>query len=241
MLRAGPRLETASAAYTRGAMDAALLVKLALGVAVILSGVLVVVARRAASLQRVRAQAIAALCAQRGFLPGAEFGDFETFAYFGSNSVSNSFFSADHRAAVADFIRSPGKDQLYFSILAFTVAGLNVPYLAVTRRHQGAPTIGGPPNVELESIEFDQRFAVRTNDRRSAVMLLDPGVMQLLLDCEPVGFYMAGDKALAFVNRTAELLHPTAEPIAFEVLFRFWDGFVARVPALVRTEYAAPP
>jgi hypothetical protein len=65
--------------------------------------------------------------------------------------------------------------------------------------------------------------------------------MQLLLDCEDVNFDMAGDKVLAFVNRATEPAHQPTEPVEFELLFRFFDGFVTRVPALLRSEYAAAP
>lgn len=106
-------------------------------------------------------------------------------------------------------------------------------------RQARAQAIGGPPTVEQESIVFDERFIVRAKDRRSAVMLLDPGMMQLLLDCEPVNFDMVGDKVLAFINRAAEPAHQPSEPVEFEQLFRFWDGFLPRVPELLRAEYAA--
>jgi hypothetical protein len=72
------------------------------------------------------------------------------------------------------------------------------------------------------------------------VMLLDPGMMQWLLDCEEVSFDMAGDRVLAFINRAAEPKHQPTEPVEFEMLFKFLDGFVPRVPQLLRSEYAAP-
>src|SRR5258708_15266148 len=114
-----------------------------------------------------------------------------------------------------------------------------MPYVSVTRRDLGILILGGPPTVQLESIDFDQRFTGRAEDGRSAVMLLDPGVMQLLLDCADVNFDMVGDKALAYVNRAAEVAHKPSEPVELEMLFRFWDGFVARVPELLRSEYGA--
>jgi Protein of unknown function (DUF3137) len=117
------------------------------------------------------------------------------------------------------------------------VTGVNVPYVAVTLAGEAA--LGGPPKLELESIEFDQRFAVKAADRRSAVMLLGPGMMQLLLDCKQVSFHMAGDKVLAFINRAAEPAHQATAPVEFEQLFRFYDGFIAQVPELLRSEYAA--
>jgi hypothetical protein len=109
----------------------------------------------------------------------------------------------------------------------------------VAFRNLTGPVLGGPPTVELESTDFEKRVVVKAKDRRSAVMLLDPGMMQLVLDCEPVSFDMAGDKVLAYVNRMSVPTHHSAEPVEFELLFRFWDGFGPRVPALLRSEYTA--
>jgi hypothetical protein len=203
--------------------------------------VIFVAFRRQAPLMRARQQAIAAMCAQRGLVPGTELGDFALLGNLNNRQLTNSFSSPDHRIAVADYIRPARKSVELFSLLAFTVAGLNMPYVSVTRRDLGILMLGGPPTVELESIDFDQRFTVRAKDRRSAVMLLDPGVMQLLLDCADVNFDMVGDKALAYVNRAAEAAHRPSEPVELEMLFRFWDGFVVRLPAILRSEYPAAP
>ena len=203
--------------------------------------VIFVALRRLAPQQRARQQAIAAMCAQRGLVPGAARDDFAILGNFNIRQLTNSFSSPDHGLAVADYIRPAGKSVELFSLLAFTVAGLNMPYVSVTRRDLGTLMLGGPPAVELESVDFDQRFTVRAKDRRSAVMLLDPGVMQLLLDCADVNFDMVGDKALAYVNRAREPAHRPSEPVEFEMLFTFVDGFVARVPELLRSEYAAAP
>ena len=200
-----------------------------------------VASRRQAPLLRARQQAIAAMCAQRGLVPGAAPGDFAILGKFNSRQLMNSFSSPAHGVAVADYVRPAGKSVELFSLLAFTVAGLNLPYVSVTRRDLGILMLGAPPTVELESIDFDQRFTVRAKDRRSAVMLLDPGVMQLLLDCADVNFDMVGDLALAYVNRAAEPAHRPNEPVEFEMLFRFYEGFVARVPEELRSEYAASP
>ncbi len=165
--------------------------------------------------------------------------DFPILGNFNDRQLTNSFSSPDHGLAVADYIRPAGKSVELFSLLAFTVAGLNMPYVSVTLRGLGILMVGGPSAVELESIDFDQRFTVRAKDRRSAMMLLDPRIMQLLLDCADVNFDMVGDKALAYVNRAAEAAHKPSEPIEFEMLFRFVDGFVARVPDLLRSEYGS--
>jgi Protein of unknown function (DUF3137) len=211
------------------------------GLVVVVCGVLVVVGlRRTAPLTRARQQAIAALCASRGLLPGAGPGDFAILGRIDPRWLSNYFSSTDHGVTVADFVRPAGKNTQFFTLLSLTVAGLNVPYVAVARRNLIAgPVLGGPPTLELESTEFDQRFMVKAKDRRSAVMLLDPGMMQFLLDCEQVSFDMVGDRVLAFINRAAEPSHRPTEPVEFEMLFKFWDGFVPRVPEPVRSEYAS--
>lgn len=223
-------------------MDAVVISGIASSVSVVLISVAVfVMYRRLAPLQRARRQAIATLCAQRGLLAGAGPGDFAMLGRIDPRWLSNYFSSPDRAVTVADFVRPAGKNTQFFTLLSFTVAGLNLPYVAVARRNLMAdPLLGGPPTLELESTEFDRRFTVKAEDRRSAVMLLDPGMMQFLLDLEEVSFDMAGERVLAIINRAAEPKHQPTEPVEFEMLFKFLDGFVPRVPELVRSEYAAP-
>ena len=90
-------------------------------------------------------------------------------------------------------------------------------------------------DMRLESIDFDDRFAVRADDRRAAVML-DQGMMQGLLDRDQVSFTQAGDEMRTFVKRQSKT---QVEPVELELLFKFGDGFVSRIPTLLRTEYAA--
>src|SRR6266851_5032164 len=90
--------------------------------------------RRQAPMLRMRQQAIAAMCAQRGLVPGAAHDDFAILGNFSNRQLTDSFSSPDHGLAVADYIRPAGKSVELFSLLAFTVAGLNMPYVSVTRR-----------------------------------------------------------------------------------------------------------
>ena len=209
------------------------------GAALVCVILIIVIARLRGPMEKARHNALAALCAQRGFEPGAATGDFPLLGNIDRSWLSNSFLSPDHGVAVADFTRPEGKTAQFYSVVSFTVAGVNMPGVSVMRRGLGALMMGGPSTVELESIDFDERFTVKAKDRRSAVMLLDPGMMQLLLDCEHVNFAMVGDRVLAYVNRESESRHKPTDPIEFEQLFRFLDGFVARLPELLRTEYAA--
>ena len=204
--------------------------------------IIVVVARRAAPLQKARRQAMAAMCAQRGLVPsGANLGrDFSMLPSIERTGLTNAFSSLDGRLAAADLIRSEGKSAAFFSVLSFTVPGVNMPMVSVDPRNMftGA-VVGGAPTLELESDEFDRRFVVRAKDRRSGMMLLDPGMMQWLLDCDHVSFVMIGDRVLASVNRATEPSHNPSEPVEFELLFKFYDGFLARVPAILPSEYPA--
>jgi hypothetical protein len=219
-----------------------LVIAMALTASVILfSAVIVIAARRVRPLEKARQQAIAALCAQRGLVPGVGPGDFAILGHIDPRFLTNAFSSSGQGLTVADCVLPAGKNTQFFTLLSFTVAGLNMPDMAVTLRTMPGPVLGGAPTVELESDEFEKRFLVKAKDRRSAVMLLDPGMMQLTLDCGQVSFDMAGDKVLASINRANEPRHQATAPVEFELLFKFRDGFVARVPALLLSEYPARP
>ena len=211
----------------------------ALAVVVAATVVLLVAGKRLRPLIQARHRAIAALCGRRGLTPNAGSADFALLGPISDRWLTNSYASAYHSVAIADLTRPAGRGLVYFTVIVFEVAGLNLPFMSVTRRGVGRVTLGGPPGVELESIDFDQRFEVKARDSRSAVMLLDLPMMQLILDCETVSFDMAGSKVLAYINRATEAAHRPAEPVEFELLLRFMDGFMGRVPSLLRTQYAA--
>jgi hypothetical protein len=150
-----------------------------------------------------------------------------------------------------------------FSMVSFAVPGINLPFVGVTRKGEGSIpgfTRGNP--LTLESIDFDERFLISAEDRRSAVMLLDQGMMQWLLDCDHVSFEITGDRGQALVKRSSESSyqpgldpgrrlpwqaatpHPDsqqAEPVELELLFKFVDGFASRVPEQVHKEFAINP
>ena len=204
--------------------------------------IIFVLVRRLAPLQKARRQAMAAMCAQRGLVPsGANLSrDFSMLSSIERTGLRNAFSTPDGGVAAADLVRSEGRSEAFFSVLGFTVGGVNMPTVSVDPRNMfTTAVVGGEPTLELESDEFDKRFVVRAKDRRSAVMLLDPGMMQWLLDCDHVSFVMIGDRVLASINRATEPAHNPSEPVEFGLLFRFYDGFVARVPAILRSEYAA--
>jgi hypothetical protein len=209
-------------------------------------------ARRATPRKQERQQKVAALCEKRGLSPGLVnlTNYFEIASPMGPSAFENSFSSLDGGISAADFWRHEDNKNWYaFSLLAITLAGLNMPYVAVTRKGlPGLALVWGPPHVGLESIDFDTKFTVRAQDRRSAVMLLDQGMMQWLLDCEQVSFEIGGNRVAALVRRSAEPTYQPAlpshsnprraDPVELELLFKFMDGFVPRIPLLLRSEYA---
>jgi hypothetical protein len=198
-------------------------------------------AGRAGVEQKARSLAIAALCARRGFTMGPvhQPGHVTVQNPFLLHRLVNAFSAADGSVVGGDISRGDSKHIQFFSVLEFAVAGLNMPRLAALRIGQNSVTDVWGPVLELESSDFDKQFAIIAKDRRSAVMLLDQGMMQWLIDCVRVSFEMIGDRVMAFVDRAAEPPHQPSEPVEFELLFKFYDGFVNRVPSLLRSEYAA--
>jgi hypothetical protein len=229
--------------YTRGALSVSLLIGIVVVVAVAFLPLYFLqlnATRQAVTRQKARAVAIAALCLQRGLATGPvhQPGD-STQNPFQLHGLVNPFGSPDGSVVGGDISRGDSKQMQFFSLLEFTVAGLNMPRLAALRIGQNSFTDVWGPVLELESLDFDKQFAVIAKDRRSAVMLLDQGMMQWLMDCGRVSFEMIGDRVMSFVDRAAEPRHQPGEPVEFELLFKFCDGFVSRVPELLRSEYSS--
>lgn len=133
-------------------------------------------------------------------------------------------------------VPSPGAHhQVSFSWqLLRAVPGLNLPSVAVSRKGAAGALVVQGQSLTLESIDFDARFAVTAVDRRAAVMLIDEGMMAWLLECDRVSFLFQGTTLSAFVPPG----DPASEPLAqLETLFHFCEGFVARIPEIVATEY----
>jgi hypothetical protein len=214
-----------------------------------------------------RRQAIAAICEKRGMVPNPVDLSRTILALIpGIGPVyENSFASPDGSLWAADMWtldenqKQPQKWNS-FSMLVFAVPGLHLPYLGVTRKGQKIGSGLRGSLVELESIDFNDRFIVKSEDRRGAVMLLDLGMMQWLLDCDEVSFQITGGQGQALIRRSAEpgyqpnlvqgwhlpgqsaapFSNPhKVEPVELELLFKFVDGFGPRVPELVRTEFGA--
>jgi hypothetical protein len=213
-----------------------------------------------------REQAIAAICEGRGMVPNPVDLSRTILALIpGQGPVyENSFASPDGSLWAADMWtldetqKQPQKWNS-FSMVAFAVPGLHLPHVGVTRKGQAISAVLMSGNtVELESIDFNDRFIVKAEDRRAAVMLLDQGMMQWLLDCDEVSFQITGAQGQALIRRSFEpgfqpglvqgwhlpgqsaapFSNPRkVEPVELELLFKFVDGFVPRLPEQVRSEF----
>ncbi len=124
------------------------------------------------------------------------------------------------------------------STLGFSVAGLNLPYIGVGRKGVVNLALVPGEQIQFESIDFDNRFAVKTTDRRAAVMLIDEGMMQWFLDCDRVSLTIKGHGFSATVQGSGPRGNGVPD---FDLLLRFQEGFLPRVPEQVRSEFAAPP
>jgi hypothetical protein len=148
----------------------------------------------------------------------------------------NKFVSGDGTLSVGDASSHDRKNA--FTLMMFPARDLNLPYLSVTRNGDvDVSTSTNGQRVQFESIDFDGRFTVRANDRRSAVMLIDQGMMQWLLDCDHLNFQVWGGLVFGFVRRHVP---QAAEPLELELLFRFYDGLPSHVPEIVHSEFPSP-
>jgi hypothetical protein len=92
----------------------------------------------------------------------------------------------------------------------------------------------GLPDIQLESEEFNRSFIVQCRDAKFATDLLDPQMMELLLSAKgKVDVTLMG----RFVLLTAKQLAPAELPW----LLGLAEGFVERVPPVVRDLYASHP
>src|SRR5260370_7661423 len=137
--------------------------------------IIVIAARRLAPLQKARRQAMAAMCAQRGLVPsGANLSrDFSMLSSIERTGLRNAFSTPNGGVAAADLIRSEGKSEAFFSVLSFTVAGVNIPMVSVDPRNIFTGALGGgAPTLDLASDEFAKRSLVTPTPPRTAVILL---------------------------------------------------------------------
>jgi hypothetical protein len=187
---------------------------------------------------RKRDQAITDVCTQRGmwrvddvrspFLP--------QMLPLTGHACRNTFAAPDWSLWFSEVTDSTGRDV--FDVLIFGIQQLNLPYVEVARKRDVDVPLGARgATVQLESIDFTDRFQIRADDPRAAVMLLDQGMMQWLLDLDRVSFQVSGPLVSALVMRRK---HDSAQPAELVLLLQFHDGLAEHIPQLVHREFPAP-
>ncbi len=113
---------------------------------------------------------------------------------------------------------------------AFAGIMLWLPTLVIERGAEGLAPYYGLQKVGFESVEFDERYRVWTEDARAANALVDQQLMMWLLELPgSFSFEAAGGRVIAY----SENLDAVRLPSLFEPL----DGFIARIPRAARSLY----
>ena len=188
--------------------------------------------------RRKRTKAIAALCAQHGMTRVADVRSpfLPRMLPLSEPVCRNTFAAPDWSLWFSEVGDRQG--STVFAVLMFGVAEVNLPNIEVARKGQvDLPLAGRGQSVELESIDFTNRFQIHTDDPRAAVMLIDQGMMQWLLDCDRLSFQVNGPLASAIAKRRDQDM---SQPTDVELLLQFAEGFAAHVPQLVKGEFPAP-
>jgi hypothetical protein len=222
--------------------EAVLLVGLGLVVYAVYRGVSALGKGKAAS---ARYRMMLPICAAHGGVPGAV----DMPGVFNLAGVGFLFGLSNQFTNAADFSSRQEKRTLFFTLVTARFPGIDMPLVAVTRKGLPGTPMWGPDRIQVESIEFTQRFTVTANDRRLAFMLLDLPMIQWILDCAEVNFAMLGNGLVAYVYRGDQggPLFKPGEPgpvkgdgSELELLYKFVDGFGERIPTVLQAEFAAP-
>jgi len=192
--------------------------------------------------RRRRDQAIQALCTQRDMSRVDDAGSpfLPQMLALARPLCRNTFATSDWSLWFSDVSDRSGSSfsSSSFAVLMFSAPGLNIPYVAVARKGAIDVPLGARGhNVQLESIDFTDRFTIQTDDQRAAVMLIDQGMMQWLLDLDQLSFQITGPLVTAIVRQRPMA---TSSPTEIQLLFQFHDGFGAHIPQLIFTEFPAP-
>jgi hypothetical protein len=223
--------------------EAVLLVGLALVLYAVYRGVSALGKGKTAS---ARYQRMLAISTAHGGAPGPV----DMPAFFKLFGLGFVFGQGSQFTNVADFSTREQERTLFFTLVPAHFPGVDIPLVSVTRKGLPFAPMHGPEKIEVESIEFTQRFTVTAGDRRLAFMLLDLPMIQWILDCAEVNFALMGDGLVAYVYRGDQggpLFKPgepspvKADGSELELLFKFVAGFGERIPAELRGGVAPQP
>jgi hypothetical protein len=122
-----------------------------------------------------------------------------------------------------------------FSFALFRLPYPAVPDLAIRREHLGDKLLGaiGFDDIDFESEEFSRRFHVKSPDKRFAYAVVDPRMMEFLLDDEPPRVLLHHGECLVYVSERRRW-----KPEEFRQYFDWGRDFLARWPEHLRRELA---
>ncbi len=126
------------------------------------------------------------------------------------------------------------RSHTYFSCVMAQVDGA-WPDVSITRERlvERALDLVGLGDIELESDEFNRRFALRSPDRRFAVTLVDARMIDFLLETEArFAFFVKG--------RWVLLVSDPVGPPMVPALMRVAEAFVDNVPRVVHELWPSP-
>lgn len=126
------------------------------------------------------------------------------------------------------------RTHTYFTCVMAQVDGA-WPEVSITREGllEKALAMVGLGDIELESDEFNRRFALRSADRRFAVALVDAQMIDFLLSTEArFAFFVKGRWVLLVSN--------PVRPDMVPALMRVTEAFVERIPRVVQELWPSP-
>lgn len=126
------------------------------------------------------------------------------------------------------------RSHTHFSCVMAQVDGA-WPEVSITREGlmEKALDLVGLGDIELESDEFNRRFALRSPDRRFAVTLVDARMIDLLLSTDAqFGFFVKG--------RWVLLVSDPVDPPLVPALMRLAETFVDTIPRVVYELWPSP-
>jgi len=122
-----------------------------------------------------------------------------------------------------------------FSFALFRLPYPAVPDLVIRREHLGDKLMGaiGFDDIDFESEEFSRRFHVKSSDKRVAYAVVDPRMMEFLLDGDPPKILLHHGECLIYVSERKRWT-----PEEYRQHFDWGRDFMARWPEHLRREMA---
>lgn len=143
-------------------------------------------------------------------------------------------FDFSYYVETKDDVGHPQRRHTHYSCVMAQVDG-SWPEVSIHREGllEKALDLVGLGDIELESEEFNRRFALRSPDRRFAVTLVDARMIDFLLSTE-------AHFAFCLKGRWLLLASEPVEPVLVPALMRVAETFVEQIPRVVYELWPSP-